>query len=82
MKKWIVTFGSSHLEELRGKVRPMSVILVIEADTENEARDIVFSSFIGRTFSASYPYSKSIEFQKEYNMVEYTLKQLEEMRDV
>ena len=80
MNKYIVTFGSNHLEELRGKVRPMSVILVLEANDENEAREQVFDSFIGRAFATSYPYSKSIEFQTEYNMVEWTLAELEIQR--
>jgi hypothetical protein len=77
--KTIVTFGSNHLQTVA--VNPMSVILVIEADTELKARQIVFDSFIGKAFCTSYPYEPyAEEFNRDYNMKEYTLEQLEEMR--
>lgn len=76
-KKWIFTFGSTHLTALEGKVRPLKVMLIVEAENERQARTTVFNSIIGDKFCTSYPYDKYAErFKREYNMGEYTLEQL------
>jgi len=72
--KTAFTFGSNQLPRLR--MNPMDVILVIEADTEQEARQIVFDSFIGDKFCTSYPEKYIAEFESEYNMKQYTLEEL------
>jgi hypothetical protein len=79
-KKFIITFGSSQLDDFN--VRPNSVALIIEAINENEARDQVFNfKGIGERFCTSYPYDKYIdEFINEYNMEEYSLQDLENLR--
>ena len=81
MDKYIMTFGSGQLPEVSHKVRPLKVMLVIEADSEYEARDIAFKSFVGKKFCTSYPYSKAGEFKDKYNMEEYSLEELEGLRD-
>jgi len=81
MKKWIFTFGSEQLPELKTSTNPMSIMLVMEAETENEARREVFDSFIGPYFSTSYPFEPfATEFKEKYRMIEFTLKDLELMR--
>ena len=81
MQKYIFTFGSSHLTELKLQVNPMKVILVVEAETMVQARNKVFNSFIGAKWAFSYNYDHSKEFQDKYGMIEYTLAQLEDMRN-
>ena len=55
--KFIITFGSSQLDEFY--VRPNDVALIIEAKNENEARTKVFNfKGIGERFCTSYPYEK------------------------
>ena len=81
MSKYIITFGSDQLPEVAHKVRPLKVMLVIEADSEYEARDIALKSFVGKKFCTSYPYSKAQEFKDNYNMEEYSMKDLEGLRD-
>ena len=55
----------------------MSIMLVIEADTENEARKQVMNSFIGEKFCTSYPYEKyAEEFKTKYDMREIDLETL------
>ena len=78
--KFIITFGSSQLDEFY--VRPNDVALIIEAKNENEARTKVFNlKGIGERFCTSYPYEKYIdEFVNKYNMKEYTLEDLEKLR--
>lgn len=80
MNKYIFTFGSSQLDEFA--VNPNSVALIIEADTECEARTIVFNyKGIGAKFSSSYEYEDNIDmFLNQYNMVEVTLDELESLR--
>ena len=78
--KFIITFGSSQLDEFY--VRPNDVALIIEAKNENEARTKVFNfKGIAERFCTSYQYEKYIdEFVKRYNMKEYTLEDLEKLR--
>lgn len=78
--KFIITFGSSQLDEFY--VRPNDVALIIEAKNENEARTKVFNfKGIGERFCTSYAYEKHIdEFVNKYNMKEYTLEDLEKLR--
>ena len=72
--KYIFTFGSDHLPELADILRPLKVMLIVEAENELKARDIVFSSFIGDKFCTSYDYEKRHEFRDRFNMAEYDLK--------
>ena len=62
-------------------VRPNDVALIVEANNESEARQIVFDfdSIQGR-FCTSYPYSEMKNFRESYGMKEFTLDQLEELR--
>ncbi len=78
--RWIITFGSDHLPEIAHKIRPLKIMLIIEAPTEKEARDIVFKSFIGEKFATSYFYSQAERFKEDYNMIEYSLQDLETLR--
>ena len=81
MKKWIFTFGSEQLPELKTSINPMSIMLVIEAETENEARREVADSFIGLKFCTSYPFEPfAAEFKEKYNMYPFSLKDLNIMR--
>jgi len=76
MEKYFATFGSGQLRELRGKVNPMKVALVIEGRDEIEAREKVFGSFVGREFCTTYPIDKlTDDFQT------YTIEELEKMID-
>ncbi len=78
MNKYIFTFGSRHLKEFN--VNPMEVMLIVEAENEGSARDKVFNfPGIGEYFCTSYRYSRKHEFNK-FNMVEYTLEDLEKER--
>ena len=82
LNKWVFTFGSSQLPEVSHKVNPMSVMIVIQAEHERDARQEIFDSFIGPRFCTSYPYSPHAEeFVSKYNMKAYTLKQIEDMRN-
>ena len=82
LTKWIFTFGSNQLQEIRHKVRPMKVMIVIQTEHERDARNQIFDSFIGQKFCTSYPYKPfAEEFVSKYNMKVYTLKQIEDMRD-
>ena len=77
MKKYIFTFGSKHLEWLHYKLNPMNVALVVEAENENVARQIVFKSKIGEYFFTSYPYDEFVEeFKSRFGMKEYSLEEL------
>ena len=80
MKKYIFTFGSSQLNEFF--VNPNNVALIVEAESGNLARDIVFNyPGIGSRFCTSYPYDEYIdEFINEYSMKEFTLDDLEKLR--
>lgn len=78
--KTVITFGSGQLTEFF--VRPTNVMLVIEAENENEARNVAFAfDGIGERFCTSYNYDEvKVEFRKEYGMKEYTLEDLEKLR--
>lgn len=79
MNKFIITFGSGQLTEF--DVRPNDVALIIEANNEYEARNIVFDyDGIGNKFCTSYPYSYIEQFKNVYNMIEYSLDDLESKR--
>jgi hypothetical protein len=79
MNKYIITFGSAHLPDFQ--VNATYVALIIEAEDENAAREVVFAvPGIGARFAFSYPYSKMPEFAEKYNMVEMTLNELERLR--
>ena len=80
-KKYIFTFGSNQLPELRHQLNPMDVMLVVEAEDEQIARREVFESFIGERFCTSYPYSYKEEFVENYNMYEATLNELITLKD-
>ena len=71
--KYIITFGSGQLSSFN--VAPSDVSLVIDAESEVEAR-IKASQIegVGNRFCSSYPYSTASEkFKKEYGMTEYNL---------
>ena len=80
MKKYVITFGSGQLTEFF--VRPTNVMLVIEAEDENSARQKVFDfPGIGERFCTSYEYDEvKDEFKNKYGMKEYTLEELESLR--
>lgn len=78
MNKYFFTFGSGHLKEFN--VMPMDVMLVVEAENESKAREMIFNyPGIGEYFCTSYRYSKKHEFDK-FNMIEYKLEDLEKKR--
>lgn len=75
MSKYIFTFGSNQLPNFRAN--PMKVMLVIKADNESIAKNIVFDSPIGNKFCTSYPYDEyAQDFKDNYSMDEWTLKDL------
>ena len=79
MNKWIITFGSSHLEGF--DVNPMKVMLVIEAESENEARSVAQKDPFNNAYCSSYNYDEHAErFTKSYHMVEYNLNELLALR--
>ena len=79
LNKYIITFGSNHLEDFA--VNSTSVILVIEALSEGEAREPLFNPPFNGRFSFSYRYNTNAEkFKRLYNMVEYTLDELMELK--
>jgi len=81
MNKWIFTFGSEQLPELKTSINPMSIMLVIEAEYERDARQQVADSFIGLKFCTSYPFEPfATEFKEKYNMQEFSMKDLNIMR--
>lgn len=75
MKKYIFTFGSGQLPWVRERgINVMKVMLVVEAEGEHLARDIVINSKIGIRFCTSYEYDKYAQyFKDEYKMIEYSL---------
>ena len=75
--KTIITFGSEHLEWMHNKLNPLWVALVIEAENENMARQVVLHSRIGKGFAGLYPYEEHIEAFKYMGLSEYTLELLE-----
>ena len=78
--KYVITFGSGQLTEFF--VRPTTVMLVIEAEDENSARQKAFDfSGIGSRFCTSYKYNDvKDEFLNDYGMKEYSLEELEMKR--
>ncbi len=78
--KYVITFGSGQLTEFF--VRPTNVMLVIEAQDENQARQEAFNfDGIGGRFCTSYKYDDvKDEFINQYGMTEYTLEDLESKR--
>jgi len=68
--KYIFTFGSDHLKEVSAIVNPMNIMLVVTAESEGQAREKVFNSFIGKKFATSYPYSEAQGMKDKYNMFE------------
>ena len=78
MNKYVFTFGFSQLKRFNINTTPLSVALVVEAESHSEARHIVWLSPIGLQFSSSYTYESYLEqFRPWLNqMVNYTLDQL------
>lgn len=78
--KYVITFGSGQLTEFF--VRPTTVMLVIEAEDEYQARQQAFEfSGIGSRFCTSYEYNDvKDEFLNDYGMKEYSLEELEMKR--
>ncbi len=75
--KYVITFGSGQLTEFF--VRPTNVMLVIEAESEDQARQQSFNfpGIEGR-FCTSYKYDEvKDKFVNQYGMKEYTLNDLE-----
>jgi hypothetical protein len=79
MNKYIITFGPDHLSSVSIPIRPLKMMLIVEAESEEEARSKVFKSFIGPYFSTSYPYSKKEEFIERFKMVEIKFDDLIEL---
>ena len=75
--KYVITFGSGQLTEFF--VSPTNVMLVIEAEDENSARQQAFNFHgIEGRFCTSYKYDEvKDEFVNQYGMKEYTLNDLE-----
>jgi hypothetical protein len=78
--KYVITFGSGQLTEFF--VRPTNVMLVIEAEDENSARQKAFDfPGIGSRFCTSYNYEEvKDEFKSKYGMKEFSLEDLESKR--
>lgn len=78
--KYVITFGSGQLTEFF--VRPTNVMLVIEAEDENQARQRAYDfEGIGGRFCTSYKYDDvRDEFENKYGMKEYSLEDLEAKR--
>lgn len=78
--KYVITFGSGQLTEFY--VRPTNVMLVIEAEDENSARQEAFDfPGIGGRFCTSYKYEEvKDKFLNNYGMKEYSLEDLETKR--
>jgi hypothetical protein len=78
--KYIITFGGGQLPEFM--VNPLKVMLVIEAPTEHEARQLVMNTEpIFDKWCTSYDYeAKAEEFQRRFKMQEYTLEELLALR--
>jgi len=75
MAKHIITFGSNQIPEYPGN--PMSIMLVIEAESDAEAREPLFKDPFHGRFCTSYPYDEfADDFKRKYNMVEITLDDL------
>ena len=79
MEKYLFTFGSAHLKDF--EVNPQEVLLVVEGEHEHEARAKVFGfKGIEDKFCTSYPGYHEKKKKKRYNMVEFSLEQLENLR--
>lgn len=78
--KYVITFGSGQLTEFF--VRPTNVMLVIEAEDEDQARQEAFNfDGIEGRFYTSYKYDEvKDEFMNQYGMKEYSLDDLESLR--
>jgi hypothetical protein len=78
MNKYVFTFGTIQLQQFNINTAPLSVALVVEAESHSEARHIVCSSRIGTQFSTSYTYEAYLQQFKPWldKMVNYTLDQL------
>ena len=75
LKKWAFTFGSGHLADFH--VNSSAVILIVDAPTEWEARDIVLGTDgIGTKFCTSYPIEQTEDFIWKYGMSYITLDNL------
>lgn len=75
MNKYIITFGHGQLTQY--PVDPLSVALVVEAKSVEEARQMIFLSPIGARFCTHYPYNEYIDkFKDVYGMVEWSLDDL------
>lgn len=79
MKKFILTFGEDHLKEFN--VRPSEVALTVKAKSGEEAAVIADEVLgIGNKYFGTYRVSNLGRFKIDYNMVEYTLDELESTR--
>lgn len=75
MTKYFVTFGTGQLENFA--VNAGTVMVVVEADSESEARARFFEEPFNGRFSSSYNYDQlADDFKNRYHMVEYTLEEL------
>ena len=81
MNTYLFTFGAGHLKEVETIINPMSVLLSVEARTEEAARSIVMQSFIGNKFCTSYPSEMAGRMINDYGMHLYKLYELETIRD-
>ena len=67
------SFGSDQLQDFNLPTRSADNILVeVEADTEEDARKLVFNSFIGKKFCTSY--TKYSDWMKDHQIL--SLKEL------
>ena len=69
MNKYYITFGSRHLQELKHLFNPMKVLLEVEDEDYDEARQKIFDSFIGDKFCTSYRDDQYVlEMKNKFNM--------------
>ena len=78
--KIFITFESISLPELSGVLNPMDVMLVVTGKNTWEAREKVFTSFVGNNFCTSYDYDMHAQdFKDSHGAREYTLEELERL---
>lgn len=78
MTKSIFTFGKDSLPELKGKVNPLTVLLVVEGSDNRSNKDKVYNSFIKAGYTTMFNHKGlSQDDMQRTGFVEYTLEQLE-----
>ena len=79
MYKYFATFGSGQLVNFR--VRPNDVILLLEGETENEAREVLHNEPFNGRFAFSYKIEEANRMVEQYGMVKMTIQELLELQN-